>query len=39
MLGGYKEKRVINLAKGKMKWAIQLIAGLAILFYGYDQGQ
>lgn len=38
-LGGYKEGRILPFKGDVMKWAIQLIAGLAILFYGYDQGE
>ncbi|EST08802.1 General substrate transporter [Kalmanozyma brasiliensis GHG001] len=34
----YSEKRVLNLTPFQMKWAVQLVAGIAILFFGFDQG-
>ncbi|OCF45048.1 hypothetical protein I317_01099 [Kwoniella heveanensis CBS 569] len=36
--GGYDPKYQIPLKGTKMMYAIQAIGGLAILFYGYDQG-
>lgn len=31
----YNEKRVVNLSAFQMKWAVQLVAGIAILFFGF----
>lgn len=31
----YSEKRVLNLTPFQMKWAVQLVAGIAILFFGF----
>ncbi|GAC94853.1 sugar transporter [Pseudozyma hubeiensis SY62] len=38
LLNPYNEKRVLNLSAFQMKWAVQIVAGVAILFFGYDQG-
>ncbi|KAL9122578.1 MAG: hypothetical protein Q9187_000861, partial [Circinaria calcarea] len=38
-LGGYGQKRMLKFKKPKtMYYAINLFAGVAIMFYGYDQG-
>lgn len=34
----YNEKRVINLSAFQMKWLVQVVAGIAVLFFGFDQG-
>ncbi len=34
----YNEKRVIKLSAFQMKWAVQVVAGIAVMFFGYDQG-
>ncbi|WWD16756.1 hypothetical protein CI109_101188 [Kwoniella shandongensis] len=36
--GGYDPSYQLPIKGKKMMWAIQAIGGLAILFYGYDQG-
>ena len=33
----YNEKRVLNLSAFQMKWAVQLVAGIAILFFGFGR--
>lgn len=38
-IGGYNQKRMLKFKKPKtMYTAINLFAGVAIMFYGYDQG-
>lgn len=34
----YSEKRVLNLSAFQMKWAVQVVAGIAVMFFGFDQG-
>ncbi|CCF48660.1 hypothetical protein NDA11_000044 [Ustilago hordei] len=34
----YSEKRVLNLSAFQMKWSVQVVAGIAVLFFGFDQG-
>lgn len=33
----YNEKRVLNLTAFQMKWAVQVVAGIAILFFGFGK--
>lgn len=33
----YNEKRVVNLSAFQMKWAVQVVAGIAVLFFGYGK--
>lgn len=33
----YSEKRVLNLSAFQMKWAVQMVAGIAILFFGFGE--
>lgn len=32
----YNEKRALNLYVPQMKWAVQLVADFAILFFGFS---
>ncbi|CDR99070.1 hypothetical protein [Sporisorium scitamineum] len=32
------EQRVLNLSAFQMNWPVQMVAGIAILFFGFDQG-
>ncbi|KAG0151084.1 hypothetical protein CROQUDRAFT_37230 [Cronartium quercuum f. sp. fusiforme G11] len=36
--GGYNPRRQLPLQGQRMTWALNLIAGIAIMFYGFDQG-
>lgn len=36
--GIYAEKRVLKLSAFQMKWAVQVVAGIAVAFFGFDQG-
>lgn len=33
----YSEKRVLNLSAFQMNWAVQMVAGIAILFFGFGE--
>lgn len=33
----YSEKRVLNLTAFQMKWAVQAVAGIAVLFFGFGK--
>lgn len=34
----YNEKRVLKLTAFQMTWAVQMVAGIAVMFFGFDQG-
>lgn len=34
----YAEGRVLKLSAFQMKWAVQIVAGIAVAFFGFDQG-
>lgn len=33
----YNERRVISLSAFQMKWAVQVVAGIAVLFFGFGE--